>query len=178
MLVILTCEKIENPLSSKNKVDSPILFAQYHINYAWGYQYSGWYVDKKGQIYEVDENAEIKLDNIRPDTIFSEKIMVELLQSASKTSKYINEQVLLEMKKLIIPASFGQLTKPINVCMDFGTVYYFTFMRNREDTGYQAILLYQAGDWAQKNLSQQAAELFELLREFVEDDKTQLPCSP
>jgi len=76
VFIILTCEKSENPLSSKNIVDSTILFAQCYINYAWGYQYLGWYVDKEGQIYEVDENAEIKLDDIRPDTIISEKTMI------------------------------------------------------------------------------------------------------
>ena len=178
LFLMLTCEKNENPLLSTDPVDSPILFVQCYTNYAWGYQYSGWYVDKEGQIYEVDENTGVKFENINQDSIFSEQMMIELLQSSSKTTNYINHQVLTEMKKLICPASVGQLTEPINVCADFGIMQYFAFIKDLESKGYKAILLFQAGDWAQKNLSQEASELFGLLRGYVENDTTQLPCAP
>lgn len=165
-------------MASINTVDSPILFAQCYVNHAWGYQYSGWYVDKTGWIYEVDKNAAIKLDDVSQDTIFTERLMIDLLHSSSRTTRQIDEQILSEMKKLIEPASLGQLSEPKSICRDFGALCYFTFIRNPEEKGYEQILLFQAGDWAQKNLSYEASELFKLLRVYVEDDTTQLPCSP
>jgi hypothetical protein len=178
LILLLTCEKSEYPLASTNTVEGPMLFARYYINYAWGYQYSGWYVDKMGQIYEVDENTVVKLIDIDQDTIFSEKMMNGLLQYSSKTTRQIDEHVLSEMKKLIAPASLGQLSEAISVCRDFGASCYFTFIMNQEGKGYKEILLFQAGDWAQKNLSPEAFKLYMLLRANVEGDTTQLPCSP
>ena len=177
MIFLFTCEKSENPLTSINTIDNPILFARYYVNYAWGYKYSGWYVDSDGWIYEVDKNAEIKLGDIVQDIIYSAKMMIDLLESSSKTNKQINKQLLYEMKKLIIPASEGELSESVIVCYDSGAARYITFTRDHEVEGYRAILLLQSGDWTQKNLSLEATQLFKLLREHVEGDTTQLLCS-
>ena len=180
LFVISTCEKDTNFLISNNTnntIDSPILFVRYYTNYAWGFSYSGWYVDIEGQIYETDENSYLRLECLKHDSIISAEMMVELLQSSDKTTRKLSQPILSEMKRLIIPASLGHLTEPVSGCRDFGTICYFTFIRDQDNNSYRSILLYQAGDWSQKNLSQEAKELFELLREHVENDTTQLPCS-
>ena len=80
------------------------------------------------------------------------------------------------MKNLISPSSTGQITEPQGLCADFGIQSYFTFIKE-QNNGYKSILLYKVGDIAQKNLSQEAEELFTLLREYVDNDTTELPCS-
>jgi len=104
--------------------------------------------------------------------------MVELLQSSKKTDRKLSRPILSEMKGLIVPASSGHLTEPVFGCVDFGIICFLTFIGDRDDDGYRSILLYQAGDWSQKNLSPESKELFELLRKHVENDTTPLPCSP
>ena len=176
IIFFLSCEKNYSSLTQDIQIDSPILFAKIYVNYAWGYQYSGWYVDLEGQIYEFDEDIEPKLDITHNATI-SEEVLLESLQSASKTEVYLDLHVLSEMIKLINPSCQGKLTDPQNVCMDFGKISYFTFIRNQKGDIYRSILVYQAGDWALKNLQPEAKELFVLLRKHVDNDTSQLPCS-
>ena len=178
LVCINGCEKSVNTLPLNNTASSPILFAHYYINYAWGYQYSGWYVDNAGQIYETDKNAALKLVDINRDTLFSENLMIDLLQASSKTNRKIDAQILSGMKKLIVPASQGQLSKGVDACRDFGVSLYFTFNKYSNENGYKEILLVQFGDWVQKNQAPEASELFMLLREYVDGDTTRLPCYP
>ena len=176
-IIFLSCEKNSSSLTQDIPIDSPILFSKIYVNYAWGYQYSGWYVDLEGRIFEFDEDIEPKLDITHNATISKEGLL-ESLQSASKTDIHLDRQVLSEMIKLINPACKGELTDPQNVCMDFGTISYFTFIRDQKGDTYRSILVYQAGDWARKNIQSEALELFVLLRKHVDNDPSQLPCSP
>ena len=176
-IIVSSCEKNSGALTSDINIDGPILFSKIYVNYAWGYQYSGWYIDLEGQIYEFNENLEPKLD-IAHNSSISKEILSESLQSATKTDKYLDQPILTEMIKLIKKVYKGSVSDPENVCADFGSLSYFTFIRDQEGDTCRSILLYQVGDWAQKNLESEATELFELLRKHVDDDTGQLPCSP
>ncbi len=175
--LISTCEKNPGSLALYEKVDSPILFAQCYVNFAWGYQYSGWYVDSTGHIYEFDANIDPKLE-LTHNATFKEDSMNQSLQSAAKTDRFINQQMLSEMTSLIVPASMGKLSEPVNRCYDAGASGYYTFIQNQANNTYRAVLLYQAGDWAQLNLKKEAAALFGLLRKYVDNDTGPLPCAP
>jgi len=177
MLIFSGCEKKPGSLVVYEEVNGPILFAQCYINFAWGYQYSGWYVDSEGQVYEFNEQIQPKLGLIHNAT-FAEDSMIQSLQSAAKTEHFIDQQILTEMTSLIGPASRGKLSAPVHRCYDAGVLGYFTFIQNQENKTYRAVLLYQTGDWAQMNLQKEAVELFGLLRRYVDNDSNPLPCAP
>ncbi len=174
LFVLPACEKNYSPA---NIDDCPILFARYYINYAWGYTYDGWYVDKNGRIYEIDINSSLKLVTDH-NTSLTEQQLNDLLIAANETNKYLNKDDLLKMIGLISPSSSGQLSDRVNRCYDFGGISYYTFIKDQYNNGFKSILLYSAGDWAQKNLSSEATELFDLLRQHVESDTNKLPCAP
>lgn len=88
-VILSTCEKNYSPIDGN---ESPILFVKYFINYAWGFQYSGWYIDNNGLIYEIDINTSLKFQ-AEHDSLFSKATLNELLVSSIKTNRILNKNV-------------------------------------------------------------------------------------
>ena len=175
IIIFPSCD--DNSISWDISFDCPILFSNIYVNRAWGYQYSGWYIDLEGQRYDFDENLEPKID-IAHQSAISEEILSESLKSATRTDRYLDQSILSEAIDLLKKAYKGSLSDPETMCFDFGTNSYFAFIRDQKGDTCRSILLYQAADSARKNLDPEAIELFELLREHVDNDTSQLPCSP
>ena len=176
-IILPSCEENFNSSNSDIYIDCPILFSKIYVNHAWGDQYSGWYVDLEGQQYDFDEDLAPKID-IAHNSAISDEILFNSLESATNTDTYLEQSILAEAIKLINMAYKGALSDIACGCADFGEISYFTFIRDHEGDDCRSILLYQAGDCAQKNLDPEAIELFELLREHVDNDTSQIPCSP
>ena len=70
------------------------------------------------------------------------------------------------MIALIENAAQGRLSEPVSGCADAGITTYLAYQFDRDGGTYRPVLLYQAGDWAQKNLSDEATTLSEWLFTF------------
>ena len=52
LLVALACSLFDQ--DSKPEIDQNILFESEYVNWAWGYQHSGGYIDKNGDVFSYN----------------------------------------------------------------------------------------------------------------------------
>ncbi|MBN1780927.1 hypothetical protein JW948_07385 [bacterium] len=178
LTVCLSCITRIDPIPPYENPDSPIVFAMTYTNYAWGYQHNGWYVNDEGRLYRTDKDTSFKFENVRHDSLFTKEILNQLLQAALMTDEILDRGTFSDMKNLIGPSVRGELSTARHLCADAGIWTYFAFTGDAASDGYRSVLLVMAGDWGQKNLSEEAAKLFGLLRQHVEGDTLLLPCMP
>jgi len=136
------------------------LFEVAYANYAWGRQIRGFYVDRDGKLYSYDHSL-ADWQPKDPDAVTGTE-----LQEKFKNRKQVGNvdlDTLREMAALIASAAQGDLSDPVSVCRDAGTHRYLAYVRDPDADVYRPVLLYQSGDFAQKNLSDDAKTLYEWL---------------
>lgn len=172
----LQCQK--QPQKVTLYAQSPILYAFYYENFAWGYQYRGWYVDNLGIVWNIDEQTSLKF-HAHADSIFTGKQLKNLLDSAAKSSQQLTTAQLQELHQLLQKAKDGPINPPIYPCVDAGIFAYYGFtpVENSPDH-FRAILLLQAGDQTIINSSPSAMQLVDKLRYWVDKDSSAIPCLP
>jgi hypothetical protein len=139
------------------------LFEISTVNYAWGRVIRGLYVDSHGGVHEYNHSYADWLPsgmNAYSQAELSDKFD----KKQQKTT--IDAATLARMYKLIEPASMGELTLPTHRCFDAGVTSYVAYSYDQKSQRYKSVLLYQAGDIAQKNLSESAKTLYEWLFSF------------
>jgi len=139
-------------------------FEMTHANYAWVKQLRGVYIDRQGDVYAYD-HSHAMWEPADPDAYTAE----ELLQKFDSQKDHIgtvDAATLRRMTALIDAAAQGRLSEPVNECADAGITAYLAYQFDRNSGKYLPVVLYQAGDWAQKNLSDEAATLSEWLFTF------------
>ncbi|MBL1212066.1 MAG: hypothetical protein HND52_01800 [Ignavibacteriae bacterium] len=54
--IFSSCSLLDNP---PNESEQSIFFELEHVNYAWGYQHAGFYVNRKGEVftYQYESNS-------------------------------------------------------------------------------------------------------------------------
>ncbi len=148
----------EDPIRQK------FLFEITYVNHAWGFQLRGIYIDNQGRVYKYDHSHEVWQPS-NPE-LYTEEELFRKFESNKEFVKTVDKQVLFEMYNLINAANEGMLSKPVSNCADAGFTAYLAYLFDRKAHTYKPILLYQTGDWAQKNLSQSAKVLYEWLFTF------------
>ncbi len=162
-IIILFIPAVTSAMSGKPSIKQEYLFEYSHINFAWGFQMSGMYIDKQGNIYSYNHShspwkpsKERSLTEIDLQNKFSHKN--ELVTS-------IDTSVLERMHKLISPAGDGETVKSQKKCFDAGSSIYTAYLFDSKTGQYKPVLLYQSGDRPQKNVSDEARVLYEWLFE-------------
>jgi len=162
-ILILIIPALTCAMSSKPSIDQKYLFEYSHINFAWGFQLSGMYIDKDGNVYKYNHSHS-------PWTPANDKSLIESdLQEKyaykKELLKKIDKSVLNKMHKLIVPAVKGEIFKSQNKCFDSGSGTYTAYLFDSKTGQYEPVLLYQVGDRPKKNLSKEAKVLYEWLFE-------------
>ncbi len=160
-ILMLFIPAMASAMSSRPSIKQEYLFEFSHINFAWGFQMSGMYIDKQGNVYTYDHSHEPWKPS--SDEYLTEQDLQEKFAHKNEQVKSIDISVLKRMHKLIIPASRGKLSERVNRCFDFGSGSYSTYLYDAQTKRYTNVLLYQYGDWAKKNLSEEAKVLYEWL---------------
>lgn len=137
--------------------DQQILFEVEYVNFAWGLQWRGLYVDHEGSVWRYDHGHET-WQTTRRDAYTLEDLLDKYSHERELITS-VSSQELAKARRLIGPAGGGRLTEPVGRCYDFGTVTFRAFRYDIEDELYHPILLYQAGDIARKNASTSAIQL-------------------
>jgi len=147
-----------------NAIEQKFLFEIMYLNYAWGFQLRGIYIDNQGHVYKYNHSHEVW----RPSNteFYTEKELLRKYESNKEFIETVNKQTLLEMYNLIKAADEGKLSKAVQKCNDAGTTAYIAYLFDSKASTYKPLLLYQTGDWAQKNLSESAKVLYEWLFTF------------
>lgn len=149
---------------NKSSIEQRFLFEVMYSNYAWGFQLRGMSIDNQGRVYQYDHSHEAWQPS-NPG-YYTEEELRRKFESNKEFVETVDDEVLQEMYALIKPASEGSLSKPVNRCADAGTTAYLAYLFDSKANAYKPVLLYQAGDWAQKNLSGSARVLYEWLFTF------------
>jgi hypothetical protein len=148
--------------SGKSAPQAPIsqrvLFQQSFVNYAWGYQNRGWFVDNQGTMkaYRVT-NAEYW---VRPDSGYIS--VDDLLSNYAQADRIIYEIPANELRQkygLIASAASGEISERSRSAYDAGLVQFSCYWWNPDRGMFKEILLSLSGDWSQNNLSPAAMEL-------------------
>jgi len=136
------------------------LFEAAYANYAWGRRINGYFVDRTGAVYRYNhDDADWQPKD--PDAIAWAELQ-EKFKNRELVSR-VDRQTLARMAELIDPASRGRLSDPVSRCADFGAWEYRAYQYDAGADVYRPVFLYQAGDWAQKNLSLSAKALYDWL---------------
>jgi len=159
-----SCEALLH--TSDTLPDQEYFFLYEYINYAWGYQHSGWLMDSSGTVryFHVPEKWMV------PDTDAAIDIsgIEHYMGKADSVITVVDRSILAEKVKLIKAAARGTFSEPENVMADAGTWSYYALQYHPDQAVYERILLKQEGDWETDNLSSTAAELADWMQSVTE----------
>jgi hypothetical protein len=128
-----------------------ILFQVDYINYAWGYQHTGFIIDNAGNIltYNNPQNWDFpdKNDNL------SESQVLSNLEKCVKTGKKVSLQELKKNAGYIKNISSSKVTAMKNVAADAGSLEYFCYQFSENTRTYKGTIIKTEGDFTCENLN-------------------------
>ncbi len=132
-------------------------FEMSYTNAAWGNQHHGVYIDWQGEVYAYDHNHAL-WKPADPSAYTEEELRQKFARTTARLGT-VEASLFRRMAALIAGAETGQYSSLVNDCRDAGRTTYVAYQFDRSRETYRPVLLYQAGDWAQKNLSEEARTL-------------------
>ena len=136
-------------------------FQYEYVNYAWGYQHSGFTITPTGEVYTFNR--------VTPWVFATEgKISTADLKknmaASFKADTLINNSDLEYYTKLANAAGMGKLSKPVSQGADMGCYGCSVFIPDPGNTLiYQQVILTESSDWEQHNLAPEAVVLAQWL---------------
>jgi hypothetical protein len=146
ILFMTGCKK-NYVISERQKV----LFHYEYVNYAWGYQHSGFIIDNEGNvlIYENPENWNFLDDNHS----ISEAQIAENISKCRISGKKIPQEDLQKYTNYIKNIASSQVTALKNVAADAGSHEYFCYQYSESSQTYKCYLIKMEGDFTCENLN-------------------------
>lgn len=160
ILLCLGCEKDPDIFPS----EQPVYFEYIYMNQAWGYQHSGWLLDKQGNInyYNLPGNWRFAGE----DGISLEDLNYNLSQADTVIGS-IDSETLNEKIQLIEDVIDGEITTPVHTACDAGGAALYAYYYDPGKKLYQPVFLAQSGDFESHNTSTAAVELTAWLKQYV-----------
>lgn len=164
VLLISGCKK--NIVINKKQA---ILFQVDYVNYAWGYQHTGFIIDNAGNIltYRNPQNWNFP----DKDLNMSESQVLSNLESCVKTGEKIPSEELRKNASYIKNISSSKITAMKNVAADAGSLEYLCFQFSENSGTYKGTLIKMEGDFTCENLnffSKKVAVWLKNIKETVE----------
>lgn len=161
--VVAACSSYMARGPQEYKIDQLVIFHHSFVNYAWGYQNRGWFIDKDGYMkaYTVrSTNDWTFIGRNGPDSGYiSHDSLMDNYFEADKIIYKIPPKELYD-KFLLIPwAAAGELSPRTRSAYDAGLVDFACYWWDESRQKFKYILLSQSGDWSQTNLEPSAIEL-------------------
>jgi hypothetical protein len=146
VLLIQGCKK-NNVINEKQA----ILFQVDYINYAWGYQHTGFIIDNAGNIltYKNPQNWNFP----DKDLNLSDSQVHSNLESCIKTGKKISPAELQKNAGYIKNISSSKITAMKNIAADAGSIEYLCFQFFEKSGTYKGTLIKKEGDFTCENLN-------------------------
>jgi len=165
LIMLVRCGKSDvDPCHCLPDQGQPVWFQYRYVNHAWGYQDHGWLIDGSGRVRYFEYPSDFRT----PDStgyLSREDLEHNLAQTDSLINTIGQEE--LEAHTALIPAAAaGEIGERTHRAYDAGTSTLACYLYNSEKDAYRYILLGISGDWEQFNLSEEAGDLVEWLRQF------------
>lgn len=132
--------------------DKQAIYFQFeYLNYAWGYQHSGFLIDNEGKIltYKNPQNWNF------PDNHFklTESQIRDNIGSCSFSGKTVPPQELKKYANYIKNISSSKVTALKNVGTDAGKIDYICYLYSPDSNNYKGYIIKQEGDFTCENLN-------------------------
>jgi hypothetical protein len=125
-----------------------------YINFAWGFQHTGVYIDGAGRIYRF--SAPKPVDG---DTADRTEAAMEAKYGTSTVVGSVDRKTLLSMYKLIPAAAGGRQSPNVHVAYDAGSFVSACFVFDPATKRYREVELEVKGDFERHNLAAEARVL-------------------
>ncbi len=151
-------------LSAEDLTGSRVyLFKVEYVNYAWGYQHNGCYIDNKGNVFRYRYSLKANFENSKSHRGRIDRLDERFNYSETLCGK-IEKRVLDEKRKLAILAQKGSYSTPSSGGADRGKLSYMSYIYDPDKGVYKRIILRVEGDWEYKNELKEAEELVAWLK--------------
>jgi hypothetical protein len=144
-----------------------ILFQYEYINYAWGYQHSGFYIDSYGNVLTFEKPDEWNFGD--SDNVLSSVNLFENLNKCSVSQKVIPSPELSKYARHIENIASSKLSAPRNAGADMGSVRYVCYKYNEETDSYRGYLIKMEGDYTCENLNYYSKKVASWLEEISKE---------
>jgi len=145
-LFIAGCRKA-NIVSEGQK----ILFQYDYMNYAWGFQHSGFIIDTEGNILEY--NKPEKWNFPGNDNILTQAEIEENLQSCTPSGQKVPVNELQKFSKYIDNIAASKISARRRKGADMGSQIYYCFQYSEGNGEYRATIIKTEGDFESENLN-------------------------
>ena len=152
-----------------------ILFHASYENHAWGYQNSGWYVDRDGNVWSMTPapmwSGEVStlLADERPEATYpAAEIEAEYLGARDSLLLVLATEEVDKMARLVRDAASGAFSDVESRAADAGLFLDGALLYDPDTRTYRRVVLSIRGDWAVANESSAAARLSEWLGQVAE----------
>jgi hypothetical protein len=148
LILILTAGCKKNNLISDNQ---SILFQFEYINYAWGYQHTGFYIDREGNVLTYNNPREWNFTD--SDYIISDKQIAENIARCTPSLIKISKEELLKYSNYIKNICSTKVTALKNVAADAGSSDFICFQFSEKTGIYKGCLIKMEGNFTCENLN-------------------------
>lgn len=145
--------------------DSPLFEVEYR-NYAWGPQWSGFYVDRQGRVYSYDLFG-ASTTSAYGDSVMTPPQLAAKYDHARKLVRTLPGGEASAKYELVAQAAAAGYTDAHGVCADAGGQRYSAWIYDAGDGKYHRLLLHLRGDIAQANRSPAATALYRWLEDVT-----------
>jgi hypothetical protein len=147
LLMLTTACKKNNIISERQTV----FFQFEYINYALGYQHTGYFIDKEGNVLTYTNPREWNFpDN---DLTLSDKQIAENVAMCSPTSIKISKEDVQKYSNYIKNISSSKVTAIKNVAADAGSSEFICFQLSEKTGRYNGCLIKMEGNFTCENLN-------------------------
>lgn len=146
-----------------------ILFQVDYINYAWGYQHTGFIIDNSGNILTYKNPQDWNFPD--KDLNISESQVLANIECCTKTDKRVSSEELKKYAGYIKNISSSKITAMKNVAADAGSIEYICYQFSGNSGTYKGTLIKMEGDFTCENLnffSKKVAAWLKNIQETIE----------
>jgi hypothetical protein len=139
------------------------VFISHHINYAWGYQDSGFVIDAEGNVrsFNMPESWNYHDSQGYISVADMEQNLAQLEEPHCKVSKYD----LLFYGTKLEKALKGKITEPEHQMCDAGSTTVAGYIYESATNRYRYVFLRQTGDFYRENTSREAGDIYEWMQD-------------
>lgn len=145
------------PAQEKSAV-TPILFARYHINFAWSFTFKGITVDANGDVFSFDY-GKVKLLPTAAIKPMNAEFLAEKYGIGKKHIGVVAADELKKMVALIPEAAAGSMSEEVSAARDKGSDTWIAYTPDGETGNFKELKLKLEGDFDQHNMSSAANTL-------------------
>lgn len=128
-----------------------------YINFAWGFQLRGIFVDRDGRVYRFDNSG--TRPSLASGPEFSEAELAAKYGERTTLVRTVPREQLDEMTRLIPAAAKGRLSDRTSPARDSGSLASLCYVFDATRGSYRKVELDVKGDWEYHNLAPEARRL-------------------